>query len=425
MTVVRFLELRRPPPGVPELREGEKPVIPEPGLTSGGDGMRPVGWTRWKPVPPKGSVTWRGRVTDVDGRPVEGAVVYRVELDEQGTRASPASFQWVAQVARTQADGTFESASQPDGSFLAAANWRSRMNRPRGLDLTGAVPVRGAGTDVVSGIDLRLPIAAGRMGGLRFTVTDEDGAPLPAVQVTSGFERGWTDAKGRFELGGLDPGEAEVSFEFTGFAPKHEVMTVREGAVRDVEVRMELAAKGSLEVAGRVADEEGKPVAGIRLFLTDGTREGGRWATAGADGRYRFAKLPDAWAKKTVDVMITPNPDRDLVLGDSKRGVKLPEPALDFTVRRLVPLRIVVVSAADGKPIAHFNLDVRLERPGEEPRTYRSMSCYEEDGEISMSVPRTRLRIQVEGKGHRSMEVAADASAADANAEVRIEMTPE
>ena len=423
--LVRAIEPRRAPEGVPEIRQGERPNVPDAGTEAGGDGMRPVGWSRWHPVPPKGNVTWRGRVLDADGRPVEGASVYRVELDEQGARASPSSFQWVAEVAKTAADGTFEGRSVPDGSYLAAANWHARMNRPRGLDLTGAVPVRGSGADTVAGIEIRLPIAVGRLGGVRLTVLDEEGAPVRGAQVACGFERGWTDAGGRYHLSGLDPGDAEVNVSATGYATARPTITVPAGAIEDAEVRLELARKGTLEIAGRVVDEDTKPVAGVRLFLTDGSRDGARWTTSDDAGKFRFARLPDAWAKRTVDVMVSPSPGTDRILGDSTKGVRLPEPALEFVVKRLTPLRVLVRDAADGKPITLFNLDVKLERPGDTPRQMRSMSCYEEDGEVTIPVPRGRILIGVEGKGHRAMEVAVDVPGTDAPYEILIEMAAE
>ena len=88
-------------------------------------------------------------------------------------------------------------------------------------------------------------------------------------------------------------------------------------------------------------------------------------------------------------------------------------------------MRVVVRSAADGKAIALFNLEVRTERPGEPPRQLRSMSCYEEDGDVTIHAPRGRLVISVEGKGHRPMEIAADVPDVDSPKELVIEMTPE
>lgn len=426
---LRFTEPRQPPPGVQEIRDGERVVAigsggkPELSL-GGGRGFQIAGWSRWKPVPPKGSVTWKGRVVDADGAPVAGADVLRVELDESGARASPSSFQWVRTAARTADDGTFEATSQPDGAFLAAANWNHRMNRTRGLDLASAVRVEASGAQTVAGLELRLPFSLASLGGARGVVRDEDGAPIRRASVRTGMQETWTDEAGQFALAGLDAGTCDIAFGGTGRTTRVVPYEIVAGRVAEQDVRLDLAVSGTLEISGVVVDEDGVPVASIPLFLGDGSREGARWIDTDSEGRFRFTKLPASAGRRGCDVMVAPFPGRDFFLGDVRKGVVAPESALRLVARRLVAVTVRVRST-DGAPIALFHLDVHAERPGEKPRQIHALSAYDEGGMATIHVPRGRLVIAVDGKDHRPMEVSVDIPDTVPPKEIVLEMSRE
>jgi hypothetical protein len=372
-------------------------------IAVGAGSMRAVGWSRWAPVPAKGRVTWRGRVTDTEGRPLAGATVLRVSLD-----ASPTSWEWVTEVTTTAADGSFRAADQPDGPFLVTAKWHGHPAVPLGLDLTGAVRVEAKGDATEAGIDVRLPVRAARLGGLRGRVVDEDGVPVGGAAVNAANDSAWTTADGRFALDGIEPGDCVVQCDEPGFAPFRSTVTVRAGQVADTEIRLTLALRGTLEVAGRVTDDAGAPIPAMKMFLTDGSLPGIRYVATGRDGRYRFAKLPDAWSKRDLAVMPVPMGEGADFLQERREDVRAPDTTCDFVLRRTTPLRLVLRSAADDAPLALFNLGAKLEIPGEEPRQLLQSSSYDEQGEFTFPVARGRLVLTVEAKDHRGVEVAIE-----------------
>ena len=385
-------------------------------------------WSRWAPVPEKGTVTLRGRVTDASGRGVEGAQVYRVRLDETGRRTSPSSFQWVKEIAVTDATGAFTSSEQPAGSFLVAADWNGAMRRPRGLDLAGAVPATAADGETLERLDVQLPIETARLATIRGTVLDEHGAPLRNARVDGPMQRLHTDAAGRFAMHGLQPGDVTIAASSTGYAVVRRTLALVPGAEEDIEVRLELAETGDLALEGRVLDEQDVPVTGVPVCLA-ASREGSRWARTDAAGAFRFAQLPGKYARQPVKVMVSPHPERDLVkpLGPPVETT-VPAPGLVLRVRRSTRLHVLLRDAETGAPLPLYAIDTQVEEvvDGEARwRGFHSMSRHDEAGEAVFVVPRGRFRLVIRAKDHRGVEIEGDVPDTLSPKEIRVEMERE
>ncbi len=411
--VVGYVEPESPPPGYTELLPGEEPVIDDPGTALGGaSGPRALPyWSRWARVPETGTVTLRGRVTDASGRALADAEVYRVKLDAEGRRASPSSYQWVKEIARTDADGRFEAREQPAGAYLVAADHGAAMRRPRGLDLEGSLAVNVTDGDTRTDLDIRLPFESARRVTVRGVVRDENGAPFRSAQVTGPLQREWTDAAGRFELRGLEPGAVVLTIGGTGHETQRITIDAQPGATEELDVTLALAEQGGLTLEGRVVDESGAGVADAPVFLGAG-RLGSRWARSGADGVFRFVGLPETYAKTPVRVMVSPVPERDFFLPLGKPlDVTVPSPGLELRVRRTALLHVLLRDAETGAPLPLYKIDATVEEIADGESRWRqihSMSVYDPDGTAEMAVPRGRVRLVVRAKDHRGVEVLVD-----------------
>lgn len=405
---------RQVPDGFTELLPGEDPVIEDPATAvgPGADGPRLLPyWSRWAPVPAKGNVTFRGRVVDASGGGIEGAEVYRVRLDAAGQRASPSSYQWVEEIAVTDGSGRFEAREQPAGSFLVAADWNAVMRRPRGLDLTGALPASADDGGRVEGLEIRLPLDLAQLASVTGIVRDEKGDPLANVEVTGPLQRVYTGAKGEFALRGLLPQSIRLSFRATGYARLGLDVHLAPGETDAIEVDLDLAEKGSLVLEGRVLDEDDVPVEGAPVFFSAGLK-GSRWARTDGAGVFRFEKLPDAYGRIPVDLMVSPHPDRDMFLPLGRPvKVTVPSPDLVLRVRRTTWLHVFLRDAISGEPLPLHAIDAEVHEVAdgtERWASYHSLSHYEPTGEARFSVPKGRFRLTIRAKDHAGVKIEVD-----------------
>jgi protocatechuate 3,4-dioxygenase beta subunit len=127
-------------------------------------------------------------------------------------------------------------------------------------------------------------------------VVDAQGAAVAGVEVARDQGVGAvgrigtvTDREGRFRLEHVAPGEARLILSARGFATAGHVVPVRAG--EPVTVRFE---RGGL-LKGEVADENGRPVAGIGVVVFNPNAAGDRFRTANAStdplGRFEL-RLP-------------------------------------------------------------------------------------------------------------------------------------
>jgi protocatechuate 3,4-dioxygenase beta subunit len=359
---------------------------------------------------------------------LEGAQVYRVKLDENGQRASPSSYQWVKEIATTDASGAYEATEVPAGDYLIAADFRAGMRRSRGLDISPAVPVSAMDDQTLSGVDVNLPIEAARFGTVTGVVLDEKGEPQRNAEVWGPLQRIYTDKDGRFEMGGLQPGVTTLTVRATGYAPAKQDVELAPGGSEDLLFELELAEQGDLTLQGRVVDEDGVPVANAKVFVA-AARGGSRWETTDASGVFRFESMDRKYGKQAVKVMVSPHPDRDLFrpLGPPVETT-VPAPDLEIVVQRTTKVHVLLRDKETDAPLPLFAIDCRIEteRDGEKSwRTFHSTSRHDEGGEAVFSVPKGKFRLTIRAKDHRGVEIEVDVPDTSGPKEVRVSMERE
>jgi protocatechuate 3,4-dioxygenase beta subunit len=228
-----------------------------------------------------------GRVSDLRGRPLEGA---EVRIREASGRPG-----------RGEADRLRErppdAVTGPDGRFALRD---LRPGRPLHLltSRSGYLPAWTPAVEAPAPEPLAVVLEdASRLAG---TLVDEAGAPVAGARVglrwlgppagTVGLEPrrgggsrvGETGPRGAFSFEELAPGGVEVSARAEGFLPGEPVTLELPPAGEVADVRLVLH-RGAV-VEGRVLDPSGAPVEGARL------RAGlaGAAGTSGADGAYRL-----------------------------------------------------------------------------------------------------------------------------------------
>ncbi len=132
-------------------------------------------------------------------------------------------------------------------------------------------------------------VRSARGAGLKGAVVTVQAFHAPASEGSFGREE--TDAKGRFEIVGLEPGIFHVAAYHPGFAPAF-AQPVRV----DGPVSIDLTLKDAATAIGRLVDGDGKPAGGT-IWME--AVEGGfplpgdvLRAVAGPDGRFRLRDLP-------------------------------------------------------------------------------------------------------------------------------------
>jgi protocatechuate 3,4-dioxygenase beta subunit len=241
----------------------------------------------------------RGRVVDVDGRPLVGVRVGAVPeaLQAAGETRAPAQRpdDWSDYFAtETDAEGRFELPCRaPEYDW---ADWPvMAMEAERKLAGMALMPAARVPEEPVE-------IVVERTGWIRGTVTDPDEQPLPDVPihlhlfpngVAHGFllRAGVTDEQGRFSIGPLPPGavfHVSPGGDYNGkmVGADH----VRAEMVRGGDIVLEpivIDAAGA-RIVGWVLDEQQKPVEGAIVGIT-GRNDA---LTADTEGRFEATGLP-------------------------------------------------------------------------------------------------------------------------------------
>ena len=117
---------------------------------------------------------------------------------------------------------------------------------------------------------------------------------IGGVTVSVASQRATTDPSGTFHFTGLPPGNHTFSFEASGFFKLETKLRVDSG-ITAAHLDIELIPHSS--ISGRVLDEEGNSVAGVRVEITQAVRgTGTTWSVWGdvtdSEGRYRMDAMP-------------------------------------------------------------------------------------------------------------------------------------
>lgn len=331
-------------------------VIATLGATAG---QVPIGQTQpprdvVKRAEPTGTARIRGRVVAADrGTPMRGATVTLsfvvlppaargAATDPSISRGNAAPQPMTSRRATTDADGQFEFANLPAGSYrimAAPAQYASQYlmmaygaSRPMGAYW----PELGQTIELREGQSLdKINIALARGAIITGRVLDENGEPLARVPVyTLGFPPGAsrgqrsnggasTDDLGQFRLWGLSPGEyvvvadargntfvapnapPETEEERLGYVTTYYPGTADEGSAQRLRVKGNEETQGIdirigqarlYHVSGVVVDSKGSPLAGANgQLLRRGPAAGGQpgfFVMADAKGQFQMRNIP-------------------------------------------------------------------------------------------------------------------------------------
>jgi hypothetical protein len=238
----------------------------------------------------RGDATVTGRVTDQEGRPLEGV---RVDLENGRYMAEGA----------TDASGSFTIDGLVPGEYqgrVAAAGYQ------RGMLTKVTAPSRG------------VAIVLERLGRIRGRVVDAaTGAPIDAFGVATRYTRGGAarapgganlahvagltfvqhhDRAGRFEVDPMDTNATDVVVWTRGYAARIQMIEVPPDQTVDLEFRLEPAAT----IAGVILDARGEPVAEAQVFVGEmpqmhDPREGAPHEAAdisAPDGSFELVSVP-------------------------------------------------------------------------------------------------------------------------------------
>lgn len=233
---------------------------------------------------PRGRIS--GRVLDSDSRPIPRA---RVQALSPRTEVFGGTVM--------QGGTAVEARSYEDGTFLIDGV------EPGPVELTGSGPewqetsqhLQLAAGQNLDGIELVLQKAALLEG----QVLGSDGSPVAGAEIgrylppRPGEIRyeaplAYSDAEGRYRIGGLPPGRLSLAARHGAFGE----------AVRDIDLQsgdnaLDFELKGGQTISGRVVDSASLPVGGARVILhADAWAAGPPDAVSEADGSFRFEGIP-------------------------------------------------------------------------------------------------------------------------------------
>lgn len=308
-----------------------------------------------------------GVAVDERGSPVQGVKVQLVDVKGQGPELP---------LSTSGADGHFVLEAPRSGT------WRLRTYHPDFFpeDVTISAPTREA----------RVTLRGG--ASLEAEVVDEAGRPMEGAEVWVNelvrFAR--TDARGRAVLHGLIPGSFHVlaCAKDRGRAVSQEVtLALQESPT----VRLDLPEGGVL--SGRVVDEAGAPLVGMRLEWA--AREDAAFARcrapetlSGPDGGFSLTHLKQGvwslgYSSKEFELDVAASRGVEMSGGSAQVRVSSGESRIQLVFRALKRVRGRVVRE-DGTPITPFLLNGNWV---DEPEGRFSLSLGSVRGQLSFEAP--------------------------------------
>lgn len=245
----------------------------------------------------------RGKVTDPDGAPVEGAFVEIGQASRKRTELGGGRFlRKEPMTKKSRADGSFAHAGLPTGRLVVVVECPGFLLHTGSIDVSDSSSVYDVvlrrGATVAGRVTTADGLAA---AGARLCVEQHPKGAVPA------FQRAIADEDGRFELTGIVPGEAWLVAEHATVAGQaaSERVTLVDGRTT---WNPRLQDMPPLRL--RVQHVNGTPLVGA-LVAVYTTQVGEAWLRSrevGADGRVRFEAVPAT--DLTATVFLTPG-DRD------------------------------------------------------------------------------------------------------------------
>lgn len=375
----------------------------------------------------RGPATVRGRVLDVDGRPVRGHVFAYVETYKEldgGRLPQPLGD-----------DGEFELKGLEAGSVILQGRFEGHAMSPS-LTWTG----RG---DVEWKLERGEPAPAGRWRGgvIEGRVRDLQGQPVPSVTVraqvraaggTIGGSTADAGSDGRFRLEGLPRGEVTVWVLDRGFMSQG-LAGVTDGAFNPLTVALDKVDRAEVDVTvepaaavrGLVVDERGRPLARavVRMHIADEVR-GRRDAQLGGTA----STVTDAVGRFELHAAV---PGRSYELEVYGAGIlrttsePLTAPADVRLVARSVDddawVEVRVTDATRGGPLAAADVDVVELRGGGYGAIGLSGRTNDDGRAILGPLPRAPLGIRVH---HPDVPTQEPRELRSESIEILVESTP-
>lgn len=320
-----------------------------------------------------------GRVVDEEARPIEGAVGLLAASGEHPVRSFLRNGGGTG-VFRSGRDGTFKATR-----LLPGANQRlTVMHEDHEGRTIGGITLVGGATK--SGLTVVLP----RGQGLRGTVKDAEGRPLPEAEVelvrefrfqsgrgASRFSfvggptsrpRKQTGPDGRFEFRGLAEGDYTLVASKRGYA-REQIDPVKVGDGHGSEP-LELVLRPGATISGFLKDRAGNGAPGYRVSARpSGGGPGSTMTTTRGPLGSAFTEEPTAADGAFLVEGLTPGETYELqVLGETgmgprKAGVTAPAEGVEIEVTGKGSIRGVVTDA-DGRAVTDFEVAYTPSSPG-------------------------------------------------------------
>jgi beta-lactamase regulating signal transducer with metallopeptidase domain/uncharacterized GH25 family protein len=291
-------------------------------------------------LPPGGSV--QGKITGEDGRPVArvGVNVYG------GDDGSPLDY------VETDAGGRYRFDHLPLGRTL-----KLYSNKLDYLAQWSSFSIE-RGNGRVARFDLVLKKRP-HGGSVQGIVIDKESKPIAGAEVfnqggsSSEVRQAKTDAQGKYFLDNVYGNHIghELVVRARGFAPQR-VQFTPGPAARPAEVGVQLEPGHRLK--GRVVNEAGRPVAGVRVYFSAGNSPSGMFfggsTNTDKQGRFQLDSLPPEAPFTFQADGYSQIPDKKLPLdGDKEVVVRLKSQGI---------IKGRVVDAVTGKPLPRFNVSI-------------------------------------------------------------------
>lgn len=376
----------------PRKKQDDGPKMPGGGGDRGG-AMPKLSFE----VDPDGRLLLEGQVLDEQDRPVAGAEV-RIS-------SSP------ARTTKTDSDGSFSFDKLLGRTYGLTARAGDKIGRtttkvtatpePAIIRLKQGVTVTVHVTDAAD----HKPIAGARV--MRSDVEDDE--------VKTG-------ADGKAVLRGFDEGWMGVTAVADGYGPS----TSNRRLGGDKQTTIDLALSRGAAVSGRVVDEKGAAVAGVRVWAMEAANawEGGAGerlaVTTDKEGAFRIPALAAGsyllFAKDEVHAPAVTAPLQ--VSGDS------PTTGVTIVMKDAAVLAGVVVAggdggAAEGKPVPYATVKIASKRWSAD-MTYRQAAADDQGRFEIKGLPRQALRLRAEGEEASSAAVDVDLEATPVRRDLRL-----
>jgi RNA polymerase sigma factor (sigma-70 family) len=236
-----------------------------------------------------------GRVVDEEGNPIEGAEVW-TSIESAAMESVKTDTQGRYILKGLEPSRKYHVTAGFDIS-LGGAHAKMGDKRPYYIDGWVEISVSKPGKIEIPDIVLRSRTGVTVSG----RVTDESGEPVAGAEVVAGevpyMSNGisaQTDDEGNYAVINVQEGENFVIVKAEGYAPDLRKVQV----VRGQDMQMDFTVKPGGAIAGKVLDEDGKPIEGVHIavgawYNNRAVHHITEWAQTDADGEFGFDNLPE------------------------------------------------------------------------------------------------------------------------------------